>query len=317
MDLNRENLNTIFRGLKSTFVGAFKHGEDESADALATTIQSGTASERFDWMGDMPEMREWLGARVMHQLRSFNYEVFPKEWEVTFRVQAKDVEDDRIGIYKLQAAQGGEAARLLKVREIAKALEDGISGICYDGQPFFDTEHPVGQDGDITLTSNFLNGGGASTASPWYLLDSTRVVKPIIVVERKKPRFQSFQNMEDEYVFLHKEFLFGVDARLGTGYGLWQTCLRNEGELNVDNLQASKLAMQLFASDTKNEYGRRKRLGIRPDTLVVGVTNEEKARAILESRTVVDRTEALAVGTSDTANPVYKGFKLQVVSWLP
>ncbi len=317
MDINRENLDTVFRGLRSDFNGAFANGEDAQADALATTVPSSTASERFDWLGDLPEMREWLGERVVKQLATFHYEVFPKDWELTIRARRKDIMDDRIGIYSLQARSGGEAARLLKVREICKALDAGDTGLCYDGQPFFDTEHPVGSDGDIALVSNFLNGGGASTASPWYVADMTRVVKPIIVVDREKPSFEAFADYTNLHTFMSNEFLYGTQARLGTGYGLWQTCVRNEGELNVDNLMATRFAMSQFTSDTKNEDGRRKKLGINGKVLVVGQANEEKAIACVNAARVVSRSNALAVGASDTSNPCFGLFQIIVVSWLP
>lgn len=317
MLINQETMSTLNRGLRSDFDGAFKNGEDTTADQICTTIPSGTASERFDWLGEEPEMREWLGPRHLHQFKSFKYEIFPKDWEVTCRVQRNDILDGRIGIYKVQAARGGEAARLLKVREVCKALDAGDAGICYDGQPFFDTEHPVGEDGDISLVSNHLNAGGASTESPWYLMDTTRVVKPILCVEREKPSFTSFENYESEYTWMHREFLYGAQARLGTGYGLWQTAFRNEAALNITNLRATRLAMQALTGDRKNEDGRRKNLGIRPNLLVVGAANEDAAIACVRSPSIASLTDPFAVANSNTANPVYNAFTIVVLSWLP
>jgi len=317
VDINRENLDTIFRGLRSDFEGAFRHGEDLTADLICTTIPSGTASERFDWLGDEPEMREWLGPRHLNQFKSFKYEIFPKDWEVTCRVQANDVKDDRIGIYKLQAARGGEGARLLKVREVAKALDEGTDHLCYDGQNFFDTEHPVGDDGDISLVSNYLNAGGASAASPWYLMDTTRVVKPILCVEREQPSFTAFSDYTNLHTFMHREFLFGAQARLGTGYGLWQTCVRNEAALNITNLRATRDAMEAFTQDRKNPDGRRKRLGISPNLLVVGPSNRDAALACMNAQYVNSLTDPFAVSASTAVNPVRGAFQVVVVSWLP
>jgi phage major head subunit gpT-like protein len=317
MDLNRENLDTVFRGLRSDFNGAYRNGEDATADALATTVQSSTASERFDWLGDDPEMREWLGPRHLNQFKSFKYEVFPKDFEVTCRVQRNDVKDDRIGIYSLQAAQGGQAARLLKPREVANALDSGTVGLCYDGQPFFDTQHPVGEDGDIDLVSNYLNEGGASASSPWYLIDTSRVVKPIVVVDREKPTFSAFADYSNLHTFMHREFLYGAQARLGTGYGLWQTCFRNEAALNITNLRATRLAMQDLRSDRKNEAGRRKKLGIKPNLLVCGASNEDAAIASIKSAVVNSLTDPFAVSASTTVNPLHNAFTILVVSWLP
>lgn len=317
MDINRENLDTVFRGLRADFNGAYKHGEDATADILATTVPSNTASERFDWLGDNPEMREWLGPRHLNEFKTFKYEIFPKDYEVTCRVQRNDLNDDRIGIYKLQAVQGGEAARLLKPRLVCDALDAGTEALCYDGQPFFDTEHPVGEDGDIDLVSNYLNSGGASAASPWYLIDPSRVVKPIVVIDREKPTFQAFADYSNLHTFMHKEFLFGASARMGAGYGLWQTCFRNEAALNITNLKATRTAMQDLRSDRKNEAGRRKKLGIRPTLLVVGAANEDAAIASVKAQYVNSLTDPTAVSASTTVNPVHNAFQIVVVSWLP
>ncbi len=317
MLINQETMSTINRGLRSDFEGAFKNGEDTTADQICTTIPSSTASERFDWLGEEPEMREWLGPRHLHQFVSHKYEIFPKDWEVTCRVQRNDILDGRIGIYKVQAARGGEAARLLKVREVCKALDAGDVGIGYDGQTFFDTEHPVGEDGDIDLVSNHLNAGGASVASPWYLMDTNRVVKPILCVEREKANFTSRENYESDHTWMHREFLYGAQARLGTGYGLWQTCFRNEAALNITNLRATRTAMQNLTGDRANEDGRRKKLGIRPNLLVVGSANEDAAIACVKSAWINSLTDPFAVGTSNTANPVFNAFQIVVLSWLP
>ena len=317
MDINRENLDTVFRGLRSDFEGGLRHGMAQSADTFVTTIQSSTASERFDWLGDLPEMREWLGARHIHQLATHKYEVFHRDWEVTIRGLRKDFADDRIGIYKQQAYSGGEAAGLLKVRLACETLDAGDANLCYDGQPFFDTEHPVGEDGDISLVSNLLNGGGASAASPWYIMDLTRSVKPVIITEREAPTFVAKTSWSDNNVFYDQEFLFGSQARMGSGYGLWQTCIRNEGELNVANLMATRFAMSQFKGDKKNPAGQRKLLGMNGKVLVCGMANEEKALASIKNPALVSRTDSLAVAASNAQNPAYNLFQIVVVNWLP
>ena len=43
---------------------------------------------------------------------------------------------------------------------------------CYDGQNFFDTDHPVGEQGSQETVSNVQTGAGPA----WYLLDTTRPV---------------------------------------------------------------------------------------------------------------------------------------------
>lgn len=315
MDINHENMDTLFRALRRDFEGAYKHGESPEGDAIATTIPSSTSSTRFDWLGDLPEMREWLDRRELHQLASYNYEVFVKHYEVSFRADRTQIEDDNIGIYKLKALSGGEAARLLKVREVTKALSNGDTGLCHDGQPFFDESHPVGEDGDIDLVSNLFNDGDG--VEPWYLMDTTRTIKPIIAIDRQKARFQSITDLSNLHVFMHKEFLFGADARMGTGYGLWFTAGRNEGTVNYNNLDAMYKAMVDYRGNKKNEDGRRKKLGIKPNLIVCAESEVPKFTALIKDPWIRDKTDPLGTSANQPIpNPYFNRFSILGLSYL-
>lgn len=63
----------------------------------------------------------------------------------------------------------------------------------------------------------------------WFLLDTTRAVKPLIFQERKAADFQSFTKPDDANVFLNKEFIYGVDARGNAGYAFWQMAYASDG----------------------------------------------------------------------------------------
>lgn len=69
----------------------------------------------------------------------------------------------------------------------------------------------------------------ATNATAWFLLDTTRSVKPIIYQQRKAPQFVSLQDAKDQNVFLKKEYMYGVDQRCNAGYGLWQFAYGSTG----------------------------------------------------------------------------------------
>lgn len=69
----------------------------------------------------------------------------------------------------------------------------------------------------------------ASNPTAWFLLDTSKPVKPLIFQERKKPEFVAMDNPTDQNVFMKKEFLYGVDSRDNAGYGLWQTAYGSTG----------------------------------------------------------------------------------------
>lgn len=320
MDINRNNLDTIFRNLRTDFRGAYEIKEDLNIDTFANQIPMTSASMRFDFLGDNPEFREWVGPRKAQEYASQNYSVTYKDWELTIKMKARDIMDDNIGLYSIQAKGGGESARLLKPREVFKALNDGTSRLCYDGQNFFDTDHPVGESGDETTAVNYYNIGGASVASPWYLMDVSRVVKPLLWLNRQDPEFQSFQDYTNMHTFTLNEFLFGGHAYGAAHYGLWQSAARNEGLLCAENLRAMRLDMNNLTANRKNEDGTRRKLGIEPTLLVFGAANRDRANILMNNPQISTFTgDVLTPGATDTAkqNPVYKAFTPVYVSWLP
>jgi phage major head subunit gpT-like protein len=58
-------------------------------------------------------------------------------------------------------------------------------------------------------------------ATTWYMLDTSKPVKPFLFQERQAPQFQSLVSPTDPKVFWLKKFTFGVDARWVPGFGPW------------------------------------------------------------------------------------------------
>lgn len=59
-------------------------------------------------------------------------------------------------------------------------------------------------------------------ATNWYLLDTTKLIKPFILQVRKDPQLVARTSLTDDNVFDRNEFVWGVDWRGNAGYGLWQ-----------------------------------------------------------------------------------------------
>lgn len=317
--INNEIIESLFLELSSQFYNAFRQGEDPAAEALSTRLKMNTKTVDFSWLGDQPEMRKWVGQRVIRQLKNFRYSASYEEFELTLAVKKMEILDNNLSHYSIQSFSGGEGARLLKPRLIAEAINSGDSQLCYDGQNFFDTGHQVGDDGDLATVSNLLNDGGSSAANPWYMADLSRGIKPIFYLDRLAPEFQSFTSMNDMHVFMNKEFLFGCSSAAGTAYGLWQTMFRNELLPTATEILATEFAMTEQRSDTKNEDGRRKYLGIKPTHIICGPALKQRMEALLNSPQITDLGgNPLAPGATDTLkpNPVYGKFQLIVNSWL-
>lgn len=63
----------------------------------------------------------------------------------------------------------------------------------------------------------------------WFLLDTSKAMKPFIYQERKKPTFVQMTNPDSPNVFMEGVFYYGVEARAAAGYGHWQLCYGSDG----------------------------------------------------------------------------------------
>lgn len=260
MIINRQNLNDLFTGFNAAFQRGLQGAESHFA-MIATTVPSTTSEEHYGWLGKWPGLREWIGERQVKQLASHDYRIKNRKFESTVGVDRDEIDDDRFGIYGPMMESLGDSAGTHPDELVFGLLKDGTAQLCYDGQNFFDTDHPVGREGDGGVVSVSNNAGGGGT--PWYLLDTRRPLKPLIFQKRRDYQFRSLNKLEDEHVFMHDEYVYGVDARVNAGFGFWQMAYRSAQTLNASNLNSAIAAMSSFKGDNG------KPLNINPSLLVV------------------------------------------------
>lgn len=68
------------------------------------------------------------------------------------------------------------------------------------------------------------SAGGSDTA--YYLMDTTRSIKPLIFMERSAPKMTFKNSSDDDNVFWDDEVVFGVRARGAAGYGPFHLALK-------------------------------------------------------------------------------------------
>ncbi|MBY6244191.1 Mu-like prophage major head subunit gpT family protein, partial [Methylosinus sp. Sm6] len=208
-------------------------------------------------------------------LDSFGYQIRNKIWESTIALKATQIEDDSYGLFRPVVAELGRSVALFPDELVYGLLAAGFTSACYDGQNFFDSNHPVKDaNGDDTFVANVQAGAGA----PWFLLDLSRGLKPIIYQLRRQFRFVAKTDpQQSDRVFASNEYIYGVDGRCNVGYGLWQLAYASKAPLNRANFRAARQAM----INLKADYGRP--LGIKPTLLVVGPSLEQTARDLITS----------------------------------
>lgn len=261
------NLALIKQGFNAAFKGAFGSVEPHW-DKIAMKVPSVASEEVYGWLGANTRFREWIGERVYQNLKAHGYSIKNKTFENTVAVPREAMEDDQYGVYTPLIAQLGQDAKLHPDELLFALVAAGTSTLCYDGQYFFDTDHPVGPQGSEVSVSNYTAAGGNN---PWYLLDTSKILKPFILQMRRDYAFIAKTNLTDDNVFEKNEFVFGADGRLNVGFGLWQQAYCSKASLDEAGYGAARVAMMNF----KNDAG--KPLGIMPNVLLVGPSNEAAA----------------------------------------
>lgn len=296
MLVNSANLNDLRIGFATAFQNGLGQASSQHA-RIATVVNATQKEQKYGWLGKIPNVREWIGARAVQNLQQHDYAIKEKPWELTIGVDRDDIETDNLGIYGPMFTEMGQSTGSKWDSLCFGLLKEGFETECYDGQYFFDTDHPVLDENGAEISVANTDGG---SGAPWFLLDVNRALKPIILQKRKDFEFVSKTRIDDDHVFLNKEFLYGADARGNVGFGFWQFSWGSKQTLNAANYATARAAI----SGMKGDYGRP--LGLMPNLLVVPPSLESAGRKILNSEYASGGETNEWKGTAE----------LLVVSWL-
>jgi phage major head subunit gpT-like protein len=297
MILNAENIRDLNRSFRVLSMAALD-AVPARWNQIAMEVPSGTSSNDYGWLTEIPGAREWIGERNVKNLSSAGYNIKNRDFELTVGVKRKDIEDDNIGIYSPMFQSLGESFAYSPDELVFDLLKRGFTENAYDGKPFFDATHKIGKTtysnlSNKILTSVSLNdaitkmqslkretgqpirvffgegasapllvvgpanranaraligiadlpGGGTNpdygtarvlvlpeiTGPEWMLLDTSKVIKPLILQMRKKPQFVAMDAPTDEATFMKGELRYGFDDRKNAGFAFWQLAYGSVG----------------------------------------------------------------------------------------
>lgn len=274
-------------------------------DRVATEIQSSSERNTYGWLGRFPNLREWVGDRVIDDMKAHAYEITNKTYEATVGVLRDDIEDDNLGTYAPMMEEMGYGASVQVDQEVFGLMKIAETVTCYDGQSFFDTDHPVYANhdgtGDVTTVSNDDDGSSGTPGPAWSLLCTKRPLKPFIDRNRRAPEFVTkVDPRESDHVFMKNEVLRGVDRRFNVGCGLWQVACKSKAPLDSTTFAAAYQAMMEFKADGGQA------LGVVPDLLVVPPALKSAATATVE----------VPLTTGGASNTTYGWAETITVPWL-
>lgn len=284
MNVNQAALTGMSKSFQAIFMETFGQVTPDYPK-IATVVPSATRETDYGWLGSYPMLKEWVGDRTIHALKAGQYTIRNKTFEAAVEVKREDVEDDNIGVYGPLVEQLSRNAALHPEMLIFALLKAGFATTCFDGQYFFDSDHPVG-DASVSNT-----GGGAGT--PWYLLCTKQALKPLLFQSRRTPQLVAQDRADDENAFMRNSYRYGVDYRGNVGFGLWQLAYGSKQALDATQYAAGRAAMMSLTNDAGVP------LGIKPDLMVVPPTLESAATALLKVQTLANGAGNPWYGTCD------------------
>ena len=289
MDLTSANLQALFKAYNTNFQQGFNSLGDNGSqyEQFCTVVPSTTAVEVYPWLKTLPRMREWLGDRVIHGLEGADFTIKNRKFELTAGVSRDAIEDDTYGLYGPTFQEFGRSSREHPNELAVEVLTN--NPICYDGQQLFDSDHPVlGKNGKEMSVSNDIGGSGGA----WYVADFSRAIKPMVFQRRRDYSFRALTDLNSDRVFMTDEFMFGTDARVNAGPGLWQLIVRCQEEFTPETYEAARKRLQ----DLKGDHDRP--LALRHTHTMVPSSMEGAARRVLNNSQAANGATNEWAGTS-------------------
>ena len=144
MLVNRSNLQIIFRNLKTSFQKAYDAAEVPVAQVRHAHRILGGAQRLF--LDRVLPQDAGVGGREGHQVPLRQALRGPQQGlrGPPSRSTGTTSRTTSSGIYRPMAEMAGYSARQLPDEIMFELLSNGFSQNCYDGQFFYDTDHPVG-----------------------------------------------------------------------------------------------------------------------------------------------------------------------------
>lgn len=135
--------NTLTRGIKAQFQRAYasvlESVEMTGIESVATTIVSDGASETYNWLGDVPAIKEWLADKTMGDLADQTYSITNKDFYTGITVDRNALEDEQINGIPERVAFMARAMALHKAELISDLVTNGTTDTAYDSSAFLPT----------------------------------------------------------------------------------------------------------------------------------------------------------------------------------
>lgn len=164
-------LNSLRVGIQNIYAGAYSSmGAQAWWTELARLSPSSGTSEVYRFPETMNRLREWVGPRHLANLVEKSYMLANRKFERTYALRVEDIEDDLWNNQMTGVEDIARAAAVWPNDLVYEAIRDGDANVCFDGQFFFDTDHPLEVQGAIPTTQSNLHAGTALTLANYQTI---------------------------------------------------------------------------------------------------------------------------------------------------
>ncbi len=139
---------------------------------VSNLFASDQASETYNFLGQSPAMREWVGERHAKGFNGQGLTIVNKHYEATIEIAKRDARRDKTPQIQARVMEFADRAVTHWASLLSTLILAAPSTACYDGQFFFDTDHSEGDSGsqsndisgDISALPAAVHG---SVTAPW------------------------------------------------------------------------------------------------------------------------------------------------------
>src|SRR5262245_37182001 len=125
-------------GFRTVFDQAFNITQVEY-EQIVMMVPSSNRSERYKWLGAIPKMQALRADVPFEKLSAYQWEVINSTYVNGIEVDREDIEDDALNLILPTVAEMGAEARRHPGELVWNLLNNGFTGLGYDGQAFFAT----------------------------------------------------------------------------------------------------------------------------------------------------------------------------------
>lgn len=154
-------LNGEFK--RATKIAIFKAIEQAYGAILASrlclSVPSTAAAETYEWLGQMPGVKEFFDERKYESLKKWEFFIKNRKWENTLKFGVDEIEDNPEIAAPLLPGMAQAAVEHLD-ELLLEVMIEGEVGKSYDGVAFYSSAHPC--EDDKTAYSNLITGSGTS-----------------------------------------------------------------------------------------------------------------------------------------------------------